>query len=170
MIELMATKIISSTSPVVSPSEAALVLRRFRVVFNAVRTHFRQVEKQAGIGGAQVWALSVVHGNPGIGISELGLVMDIHQSTTSNLVKTLIKSGLIRADKAADDRRNVQLTILGAGKKILARVPGPFEGVLPLALSKLPAKTLKRLDADLAALVGVIQADEGASGIPLATL
>ena len=27
------------------------VLRRFRVVFNAVRTHFRQMEKQVGLGG-----------------------------------------------------------------------------------------------------------------------
>jgi hypothetical protein len=36
--------------------KAARVLRRFRMVFNAVKTHFQQVEKQAGIGGAQVWA------------------------------------------------------------------------------------------------------------------
>ena len=34
--------------------KTTLVLRRFRVVFNAVRTHFQQVESQAGLGGAQI--------------------------------------------------------------------------------------------------------------------
>ena len=40
------------------------VLRRFRVVYSAIRTHFQTVEKQVGLGGAQVWALSVVRDNP----------------------------------------------------------------------------------------------------------
>ena len=41
-------------------------LRRFRRVFNAVKTHFQQVEKRAGVGGAQLWALSVIGARPGI--------------------------------------------------------------------------------------------------------
>ena len=44
------------------------VLRQFRVVFNAVKTHFRQVEREAGVGGAQLWALSVIDRRPGIGV------------------------------------------------------------------------------------------------------
>lgn len=59
---------------------AARVLRQFRVVFNAVRTHFRAVEKQAGVAGAQLWALSVAGQRPGLGVSELARAMDIHQS------------------------------------------------------------------------------------------
>jgi hypothetical protein len=38
------------------------------VVFNAVKTHFRQVEATAGVAGAQVWALSVIQHEPGIGV------------------------------------------------------------------------------------------------------
>lgn len=51
---------------------AAQVLRRFRLVFNAVKSHFQQVEKQAGIGGAQIWALSVIAAAPDIGIGGPG--------------------------------------------------------------------------------------------------
>src|SRR3990167_10270887 len=72
----------SPTAPVSLKPEAAVVLRQFRVVFNAVKTHFQHVERQAGVGGAQLWALSVVAGHPGIGVGELALKMDIHQSTT----------------------------------------------------------------------------------------
>lgn len=150
--------------------ETARVLRRFRVVFNAVRRHFQQVERQAGLGGAQVWALSVVDGRPGLGIGEMAQAMDIHPSTASNLVKALLQRGLIRMDRLPQDRRSAQLFIQPAGREILARAPGPFEGVLPLALGRLPADTLARLDADLEELIVLLQADEAAGGIPLAEL
>jgi len=35
-----------------SAPSSTRVLRQFRVVFNAVKTHFRQVEREAGVGGA----------------------------------------------------------------------------------------------------------------------
>ena len=69
------------------------VLRRFRLVFNAVKTHFQQVEKKAGVGGAQLWALSVIHAHPGIGVNSLAAFMDVHQTTASNLVKALVAAG-----------------------------------------------------------------------------
>lgn len=149
---------------------AAQVLRRFRVVFNAVRSHFQQVEKQVGLGGAQVWALSVVRDHPAIGIGDLAKSMDIHQSTASNLVKTLLRRELISMAKALEDRRNVELLILPAGLAVLSQVCGPFEGVLPMALGKLSHTTLQRLDHDLSDLIGVLKADEQAGGIPLAEL
>lgn len=153
-----------------SPASTAQVLRRFRVVFNTVRNHFQQVEKQVGLGGAQVWALSVVRDNPGIGVGGIAKNMDIHQSTASNLIKVLLRRELITLDKAPEDRRNVKLHILPAGLDILGRVAGPFEGVLPMALGKLPETTLHRLDQDLGALIQILKADEEAGGIPLAEL
>lgn len=146
------------------------VLRRFRVVFNAVRSNFQQVEKQVGLGGAPVWALSVVRDNPGIGLGEIAKSMDIHQSTASNLIKTLLRKELITATKSSQDRRHVELEILPAGLLLLGQISTPFQGVLPLALGKLPQATLQRLDQDLTALIELLQADEQAAGIPLAEL
>jgi len=148
----------------------AKVLRRFRVVFNAVRTHFRHMEKQVGLGGAQVWALSLIQAKPGLGMGEVAKHMDIHQSTASNLIKALLRKELIHVEKAPGDRRNVCLTILPAGASLLQQVPGPFEGVLPQALGSLSADTLQRLDADLGQLIGLLNADEAAEETPLAQL
>lgn len=148
----------------------AQVLRRFRVVFNTVRGHFQQVEKQAGVGGAQVWALSVIRDQPGIGMGGLAKSMDIHQSTASNLVKALQKKDMLSMTKAVVDRRNVELTILPAGLAVLAKVTGPFEGVLPEALGQLPPETLARMDRDLSELIQLLKADEKAGGIPLGQL
>lgn len=149
---------------------ATRVLRRFRLVFNAVRTHFRQVEKAAGIGGAKLWALSVIRSNPGIGVNDLARAMDVHQSTASNVVKALAEREMIIAVTDATDRRAVTLRILPNGTRVLRKAPGPFTGVLPDALASLDARVLSRLDRDLGTLIAALEVDEDAAGTPLAEL
>jgi DNA-binding MarR family transcriptional regulator len=148
-----------------------MVLRRFRQIFNAVKSHFQQLEKRSGLGGAQIWAMSVIQQYPGISTGALALGMDIHQSTASNLVKALIERELVEARKSEADRRSVQLTVLPAGNKILKTVPGPFVGVLPDALERLDTVTLKNLNRDLTKLTALIQeVDEEAALTPLAEM
>jgi DNA-binding MarR family transcriptional regulator len=138
---------------------AARVLRRFRVVFNAVKAHFREAEKATGVPGAQLWALSVIRERPGLGMNELARAMDVHQSTASKLVRSLLERGFVAAGKAGADRRTVQLKVLPAGTRILRRAPGPYPSVLPAALASLDAQTLARLDKDLGRLVIALGAD-----------
>jgi DNA-binding MarR family transcriptional regulator len=154
----------------VEPEPAVRVLRRFRLVFGAVRKHFQQVEKKAGIGGAQVWALSVIRAQPGIGVGALANAMDVHQTTASNLVKALTTAGLIVVERNGRDRRAVQLRVLPAGTRILRKVPGPFSGVLPDALARLDPKTLQRLERDLATLIAALHPDERTARVPLAQM
>lgn len=163
----MSQKNLTSATPALA---SAQVLRRFRVVFNAVRTHFQQVEKQVGLGGAQVWALSVIRDQPGIGMGELAKSLDVHQSTASNLVKALLNKELIGMEKDAQDKRHVHLQVTSKALALLNTVPGPFEGVLPVALAQLSAPTLARLDHDLGELIALIKADETAGQLPLAQL
>jgi DNA-binding MarR family transcriptional regulator len=118
------------------------------------------VEKKAGVAGAQLWALSIIQDRPGVGVTELARAMDVHQSTASNLVRSLLEQQLVLARKAGADRRTVQLHVLAAGAKALRRAPGPFAGVLPSALGSLDAATLARLDRDLGKLITALGADE----------
>lgn len=151
--------------------DAAQVLRGFRQVFNAVKSHFQQLEKRSGLGGSQIWALSVIREQPGIGTGALAQAMDIHQSTASNLVKTLLERELVATRKSGMDRRNVELSLLPAGRAALKKAPAPFSGVLPDALSQLDAATLKSLNRDLTKLLAVLQqVDEQAAKTPLADL
>jgi DNA-binding MarR family transcriptional regulator len=149
---------------------SAMVLRQFRIVLNSVKSHFRRVEKVVGIGGAQLWALSVIRTNPGIGMNDLALALDVHQSTASNLVKSLVKLRLVKAAKTETDRRAVALNISPKGINVLDMAPPPFSGVLPDALAGLDNKTLSRLEKDLGKLILALNADEEAANIPLADL
>lgn len=154
----------------VSADAPARVLRQFRLVFNTVKTHFQQVEKKAGVGGAQVWALSVIRDQPGIGVTELARRMDIHQTTASNLVRSLVAGALVRIERNGADRRAVQLHLQPDAERVLRKAPGPFAGVLPDALAQLDPALLARLESDLAALLEVLNADERGAGIPLAQM
>jgi len=149
---------------------ATEVLRQFRIVFSEVRGHFQQVEKVSGIGGAQVWALSLVSALPGLGVTDLARRMNIHQSTASNLVRQLLRRGLIRTEKSAADKRNVHLYVVDAGQALLDRTPAPHEGVLPHALRQQSDRRLKELQRSLAALIHTLQADTDAGAVPLAHL
>jgi DNA-binding MarR family transcriptional regulator len=161
----------SSPSLPSSPSDAApetRVLRQFRVVFNAVKTHFRQVEREAGVGGAQLWALSVIQRRPGIGVTELSRELDIHQSTATNLNTGLTERGLVTAAREGMDRRSVALRVSAEGETVLRSAPLPFAGVLPDALSSLDPDTLGRLEQDLAKVIALLEADEASARVPLA--
>jgi len=167
----MSPSSIKPTVPKANPdTSAAHVLRQFRIVFNAVKTHFRHVEQAAGVGGAQVWALSVIRDQPGIGIKALARKLDIKQSTASNLVRALLERDLVAATRDGADRRTVALQLLGAGAGVLARAPGPFAGVLPEALGELDAATLARLETDLGMLIKLLGADAEGGNVPLANL
>lgn len=146
------------------------VLQQFRIVFNAVKTHFQQVERRAGVGGAQVWALSVIRDRPGIGVNDLAMALNVRQPTASNMVKSLAQQELIEVRREAADRRAVQLHATPLGRKVLRRTPGPFAGVLPEALAALDPATLRRLEIDLAKLIQRLGADEAAGAIPLAQI
>lgn len=140
------------------------------MVFNAVKTHFQQMEKAAGIGGAQIWAISVVHQEPEISVGRLAQAMDIHQTTASNLVKGLVRAGYVMTSRDVVDRRSNRLRLTPEGTKILRKVPGPFSGVLPAALATLDKESLDRLDEDLGKLLVILNGDERAARIPLAQL
>lgn len=152
--------------------EASLVLRQFRIVFNTVRSHFQQIERQSGLGGAQLWTLSILAQRPGIGIGELADAMDVHQSTASNLVRVLVRKGLAVSNRDVDDRRAVNLTVSEAGRAILAVAPGPFAGVLPDALARLDEQTLAQLTAGLSVLIDRLNVEEvdTAAQTPLASM
>jgi DNA-binding MarR family transcriptional regulator len=149
---------------------ATRVLQQFRIIFNAVKSHFQQVERVAGIGGASVWALSVIRERPGIGVSDLGAALHVRQPTASNLVKSLSRQALIDVRRSDADRRAVHLHVTAEGRKVLRRSPGPFAGVLPDALAQMEPRALLALERSLGALIEYLHADEAGAQTPLAQL
>lgn len=149
---------------------SARVLRQFRLIFSSIRRHFQTIEKVAGVGGAQIWALSLIAQSPGMAVTQLAHAMDIHQSTASNLVRALLKAGFIHNEKSVQDKRVAELYPLPEGLKLLKKVPGPYTGVLPMALTELAPETLSNLERDLDALIKKLDVDEASAQTPMALM
>ena len=147
------------------------VLGQFRILFQSVRRHYGEVQRRAGIGGAQLWALSHIAGHPGITPGELARAMATHPSTASNLVRDLEGLALVTKRRQRKDQRAVQLGVTSKGLRILKRAPRPLIGVLQQALSDLPSANLEMLRRHLGKLVASMSVkDTTARTIPLSKL
>jgi DNA-binding MarR family transcriptional regulator len=129
------------------------VLKQFRVIFKSVRKHFQAIEDACGVSGAQLWALSRIAAEPGMRVSDLAKSLAIHQSTASNLIEKLVEQGLVTRERASHDQRVVCLSISPLGQSVLGRAPGPFQGLLPDALSKLSPVQLATLHESLSIVI-----------------
>lgn len=125
---------------------ALTVLMKFRLIVNSAKRHFRWVEKQCGINGAQLWALWEINQAPGLRVSELATAMAMHQSTVSNLIDKLARSMLITRRRASADQRVVTLLLTESGRRLLRRAPKPARGRLPEALFGLSNAAIAALD------------------------
>lgn len=147
------------------------VLEQFRILFKSVRRHYAEVQRRAGIGGAQLWALSQIAGHPGIKPGQLARALAIHQSTASNLVRDLEKAALVARRRTRQDQRAVELRATAKGLQVLKRAPRPFIGVLQQGLSDLPLANLTVLNRQLRKLVASMRAkDIRARSTPLSKL
>lgn len=129
------------------------VLKQFRVVSGVVHRHFRAIERRCGLSGAQVWMLHELVRTPEIGVTELAAQLSIHQSTASQLIEKLVRSGYVERAGHAVDRRRVHLRLSRRGVALTQRLPRPAEGVLPNALDRLPDASLRALRTQLSRLI-----------------
>jgi len=147
------------------------VLKKFRLIYGSVRQHFREVERTCGVSGSQLWILQEVGKSPGLGVSDLAERLHIHQSTCSQLVEKLVHHGLLAKRRSQEDQRRVGLTLSARAAKLLARAPGPAQGLLPEALAALPDSVLRQLDAALLEVISQLRVrDDRFAEKPLADL
>lgn len=157
-----------NASPLNLPLE---VLQQFRIIYGTMRQYFRAIEQCCGVPGSQMWILQEVERTPVIGVNELARRLGIHQSTCSQLVEKLVTQGYLEKQRAATDKRRVGLILAASGQAVIARLPGPAEGVLPAALARLPEVALKTLNINLEELIIHLQdKDEKFARIPLAEM
>ena len=148
------------------------VLEQFRVIIRSVRRHYQDVERRAGLTGAQLWALSEVAARSGVQVGELARALAVHPSTASNLARRLHALGLVRRERKGRDQRHVQLFTTASGVKALRRAPRPSIGVLQQALSELPEARLRELHAALARVISLMKVKSvaAARALPLSDM
>jgi DNA-binding MarR family transcriptional regulator len=143
--------------------DAARVLDSLRRIVRALRTTAHTVERDLGISGAQLFVLRELAEEPGISIRRLSERTLTDPSSVSVVVARLVERRFVtRHQDPADARRGV-LSLTPRGERLLKRAPEPFQVRLVRALRALPRRSLRRLNADLAAVVRRVGARVGAA-------
>jgi DNA-binding MarR family transcriptional regulator len=140
-------------------------LKKLRIVIRAAQRHSAWIEKQCGVSGAQLWILQELHESPGMRVGELADKLAIHQTTTSNLLDTLVKKGYVAKARDPDDQRVVKLHLSEEGMILLQRAPTPARGLLPEALRKMDEQGLQDLNNGLGSLLQMIDMVDEAFGL-----
>ncbi|WP_018233314.1 MarR family winged helix-turn-helix transcriptional regulator [Thioalkalivibrio thiocyanodenitrificans] len=151
------------------PAGVQSVIRQLRVVYRALQTHSRSIEKACGVSAAQLWALWELRRAPGLRVGDLSQRLLIHPSTASNMLDKLEDKRLVERRRTGMDQRVVSLFLTDRGETLLRAAPAPAQGDLNRALQALPEQQLAALESGLAALLERMEArDERAALRPIA--
>ncbi len=151
--------------------EAVRVLMNFRQIISSAKRHFEAVQSEAGLSGAQLWALWQVSTDPGLKVGQLARHLSIHQSTASNLLDDLQAKGFVYRERTGMDQRVVRVFPTQAGMNVLKKAPDPARGILTDAIYQLPYAKLRQLNDALELLMRhMILKDKSGAKQPLSDL
>ena len=140
-------------------------LDAMRVVVGALSRSARSVERRTGVTTAQLFVLRQLADADSLSLGEVADRTLTRQSTVSIVVARLVERGLVRRQRAADDRRRLELSITPAGRRLLNRAPEPTTGRLLAALDELTDEQLRSLSRGLDALVAALGIESRAAGM-----
>jgi DNA-binding MarR family transcriptional regulator len=136
-----------------------------RALVRALHQSARTVERGTGITNAQLFVLQQLGDAHALSINELAERALTRQNAVSTVVERLVRQGLVRRARAADDARRVVVTLTAAGRELLERAPEPPTTRLLTALAEMPAATLPSLARGLRALVHAMGLSEELAGM-----
>jgi len=143
----------------------ANVLDAIRALVGGLTRSARSVERRTGVTTAQLFVLRQLAESDGLSLGEIADRTLTRQSTVSVVVGRLVKQGLVRRDRAADDHRRLRLSLTATGRRVLARAPEPTTGRLIAALDELTSEQMRSLSAGLDALIDALGLESRTAGM-----
>ncbi len=146
---------LSRPAPVADDGRA--VLTAWRRLLQAVRRRERLTERDAGLTGAQLFALSQLEAHPGATIGELATLTVTDASSTSVIVTRLFAKGCIRRERDPVDQRRWRMHLTAEGAARLAKAPDSADQRLAAALAAITTEQREALAAHLHDLARAVE-------------
>jgi len=143
----------------------ARTLDGIRALVGSLTRSARSVEQRTGVTTAQLFVLRQLAESDGLSLGEIADRTLTRQSTVSVVVGRLVKAGLVHRQRADDDRRRLELSLTGAGRRLLGRAPMPTTGRLLAALDELSEDQLRSLSIGLDSLIGKLGVESRRAGM-----
>ncbi len=136
------------------------VLRSLRRIVRAIDLHSRQLESQFGLTGPQLVCLRVIAHDGPLQPSELARRVDLSQGTVSGIVDRLARRQYVSRRRGQKDRRRVTLSVLPAGRDLLADAPSPLQTRFAERLGALASENQQVIATMLEQIVRMMDAED----------
>lgn len=130
-------------------SIAVRLLRRARVA-----------DREAGVGPAQLSALSVLYFSPGLALTALADIEDVSQPTMTRIVRSLEEVGAVEREASATDRRVQLVSISAGGRRIFEAARARRLTIIEGMLARMDEATVAALRPLLTPLAAAVNARE----------
>ena len=130
-------------------ASAVTLVYLIKQVESAVRSQMDGVVNAAGLTLPQYTALTVLERRPGITAAELARNSFVRAQSMAQLVTGLEEQGLIHRDRDPNNRRQVLISLLSEGQKVLDGVREPVAGVEDKMISVLSQQDIEGLRQSL---------------------
>ena len=108
------------------PDSLSEFVDRLHDLMQAVMRGMLQSERNALTRGVisvpQFWALTHIHDHPGCSMHQLASALDLRLSSATGLADRLVRMNLVQRERAARDRRVVQVTLTTEGRRLLRQI------------------------------------------------
>lgn len=125
-----------------------VTLQAARILHEAMAAAAR--EAGDGLTPAQLSCLRLVAAVPtGTTVAQVADVLDVAASNASRLVDRLVAFGVVHRERATSDRREVRVTLSGAGRRLLGQIDAVQVVHLHRAIADMPSQERAALTAAL---------------------
>lgn len=135
------------------------ILQSLRRIMRAVDIYSRKLSLNYSITAPQLVCLLTVKEKGPMTSASIAGEMHVSPSTLVGILDRLEAKGLVRRDRATDDRRRVFITVTGKGRRLADKAPSPLQDTLVEGLAGLSERELKTIARSLEKIVELMEAE-----------
>jgi DNA-binding MarR family transcriptional regulator len=144
--------IVDESAPAARLGMVLEFMRTLWAVDHVLQTRSRRLAARQGVPGPQRLVLRVIGRNPGIPAGRLAVVLHLHPSTLTDILRRLQRRGFIRRTTDPKDRRRALFHLTRIGRRCNGARSGTVEAAVRNALSRLSARDIASARAVLTRL------------------
>ena len=136
----------------------AEIMDNIRRVFQVVNEQSKQVERDTGLTGPQLWAIKIISVESPVRVSDLAKKMYLHPATIVGILDRLEKHGLVTRTRSTEDRRVVEVTLTEEGQGFVDGAPEVVSNKITHGLATLDTHELTIIHQGLERLAVILDA------------
>lgn len=136
------------------------VLISLRRITRAIDLHSKRLAKETGLTSPQILVLNAVAAHGFARPSEIAKQIHLSQATITSIVDRLEKAGLATRERAANDKRSIDVVITDLGRQRLKNAPEPLQSGFLQAFNQLDSWEQSMLVAAVQRLASMMDADQ----------